>query len=144
MLGRATTASKQEAPVWCVRRPLQAVASIRHDCPWITLRSSLRRLARTTPTPIKHKLKDCSMMMNFMASGSLARGMEVNEVLDEGNTTPFLREDAVMMIYDWCPSLGMRCASNPSLGTLARYSWGCGDVRTQVFPYLCTLTYVEI
>jgi hypothetical protein len=94
--------------------------------------------------PIKHKLKDCIMMMNFMASGSLARGMEVDKVLDEGNTTPFLREDAVMMIYDGCPSLGMRCASNPSLGTLTRYSWGCGDVRTQVFPYLCTLTYVEI
>jgi hypothetical protein len=30
------------------------------------------------------------MMKNFMTSGSLARGMEVNDVPDEGNMTPFL------------------------------------------------------
>jgi hypothetical protein len=27
--------------------------------------------------PIKHKLRDYNMMKNFIASGSLARGMEV-------------------------------------------------------------------
>jgi hypothetical protein len=70
---------------------------------------------------IKHKLRDCGMMRNFMASGSLARGMEVNEVLDEGDTMPLLKEDAVMMIYDGCPSPGMRRVANPSLGNPARY-----------------------
>jgi hypothetical protein len=54
------------------------------------------------------------MMKNFMASGSPARGMEVDEVPDEGNTMPFLREDAVMTIYDGCPSPGMHRASDPN------------------------------
>jgi hypothetical protein len=55
-----------------------------------------------------------------MASGSLAGGMEVDEVPDEGDMMPFPREDAVMMIYDVRPSPGMHCMSNPSLGTPAR------------------------
>jgi hypothetical protein len=63
----------------------------------------------TCPThayPVKHKLRDYDMMKNFMASGSLARGMEVNEVPDEGNTTPFAGEDTVMMIYNGAPHRG--------------------------------------
>jgi hypothetical protein len=57
------------------------------------------------------------MMKNFMASGSLARGMEVDEVPNEGDTTPFPREDG------W-PSLVVCRVSNPSLGTPARCGWG--------------------
>jgi hypothetical protein len=72
---------------------------------------------------IKHKLRDCSMMKNLMALGSLTQGMEVNEVPDEGNTTPFLGEDVVMMKYNGRPSPGMCCASNPSLGAPAHCSW---------------------
>jgi hypothetical protein len=68
------------------------------------------------------------MMKNFMTSGSLARGMEVNDVPDEGNMMPFPREDAVMTIYDGRPSQGMHSVSNPSLGTPARCGWGCGNV----------------
>jgi hypothetical protein len=49
---------------------------------------------------IKHKIKNCGMMKNFMASGSLALGMEVDEVPDKGDMMPFLRGDTVMMIYD--------------------------------------------
>jgi hypothetical protein len=44
--------------------------------------------------------------------------MGVDDVPDEGNTTPFPKEDMVMMIYDGRPSLGMCRVSNPSLGTL--------------------------
>jgi hypothetical protein len=69
---------------------------------------------------IKHKLRDYSMMKSFMTLGSLSRGMEVDEVPDEGDTTPFLREDVVMTIYDGHPSTGRCRMSNPSLGTLAR------------------------
>jgi hypothetical protein len=65
--------------------------------------------------PIKHKLRDCDMMKNFMASGSLARGMEVNEVPNEGNTMPFPREETVMMTYDGCPSPGMRHVCIPGI-----------------------------
>jgi hypothetical protein len=50
--------------------------------------------------PVKHKLRYFGMMKNFMASGSLARGMEVDEVPDEGDTMPFSREDTIMMICD--------------------------------------------
>jgi hypothetical protein len=69
--------------------------------------------------PVKQKLRDCGMMTNFMALGPLARGMEVNKVSDEGDTMSFLREDAVMTIYDACPSPGMCRVSNPSIGTPA-------------------------
>jgi hypothetical protein len=73
---------------------------------------------------VKHKLRDCGMMTNFMASGSITRGMEVNEVPNEGNTTPFLGEDAVMVIYNGCPSARVHRMFNLSLGTPACYDWG--------------------
>jgi hypothetical protein len=38
---------------------------------------------------VKHKLIDCDMMKNFMASGSITRGLEVDVVPDEGDVTPF-------------------------------------------------------
>jgi hypothetical protein len=67
-------------------------------------------------------------MKSFMALGSLTRGMEINDVPDEGGAMPFSREDMVMTIYDGRPSLGVYRVSNPSLGTPARYGWGCGNV----------------
>jgi hypothetical protein len=76
--------------------------------------------------PVKHKLWDCGLMKNFMASGSLARGLEV----DEGDTMPFFGEGMIMTIYDGFPSLGMRRVPNLSIGTPTRYSWGCRDART--------------
>jgi hypothetical protein len=54
--------------------------------------------------------------------------VEVDEVPDEGDTTPFPGEDTIMMIYDGCPllpPLGMHYLSNPSLGTPTHCSWGC-------------------
>jgi hypothetical protein len=75
--------------------------------------------------PIKHKLKDCGMMKNFIASWSLTRSMKVDEVSDEGHTTSFPREDTFMTIYNGRPTLGMRHLSNPCLGTLARCGKGC-------------------
>jgi hypothetical protein len=55
--------------------------------------------------------------------------MEVGEVPDEGDTTPFSREDVIMTIYDGCPSPGMRHTSNPRIGTPARCEWGCENTR---------------
>jgi hypothetical protein len=40
--------------------------------------------------PIKHRLRDCGMMKNVVASRSLAQGMEVDEVSDEVDRHPFL------------------------------------------------------
>jgi hypothetical protein len=59
--------------------------------------------------PIKHKLRDCDMMKNFMASESFTRAMKLDEVLDEGDMMPFPGEDAIMMIYDGRPHSG--CAA---------------------------------
>jgi hypothetical protein len=56
--------------------------------------------------PIKHKLRDCSMMKNFMVSRSLPRAMELDEVPNEDNVISFPGEDTVMMIYDGCPCRG--------------------------------------
>jgi hypothetical protein len=53
---------------------------------------------------MKHKLGDCDMMKNFMVSGSLTRGIGLDEVQGKGNVTPFPRKDADMMIYDGCPT----------------------------------------
>lgn len=50
--------------------------------------------------PVKHKLKDCNMMKNFMTSGSLTRGRELEEDLGRSNTMPFPRKGIVMMVYD--------------------------------------------
>jgi hypothetical protein len=52
---------------------------------------------------VKHKLKDCGMIKNFMVLGSPAWGMELDEVPDEGDVMPFPGEDAVMKIYEVLP-----------------------------------------
>jgi hypothetical protein len=49
---------------------------------------------------IKHKLRDCDMMKNFMVSGSLTRGIGLDEAPGKSDAAPFPREDVVMMIYD--------------------------------------------
>jgi hypothetical protein len=45
---------------------------------------------------VKHKLKECTMMKNFMTSGALSKGKK-----PEGDPcmAPFPREEAVMSIY---------------------------------------------
>jgi hypothetical protein len=48
--------------------------------------------------PIKHKLRGCTMMKNFMVSGSLTRGIGLDEVPDESNMMPFPGEDVFMTI----------------------------------------------
>jgi hypothetical protein len=45
------------------------------------------------------------MMKNFMISGSLIRGMELDEDLDGSDTMHIPREDAVMRVYDGCPPM---------------------------------------
>jgi hypothetical protein len=79
--------------------------------------------------PIKHKLRDSGLMKSFMTSGSLSRGMEVDEVPNEDNTVPFLGEDMVMMIYDEHPSPERCRGPNPSLGTPAHHGRGCGNMK---------------
>jgi hypothetical protein len=53
--------------------------------------------------PIKHKLKDCDMMMNFMISGSFTCDKEPEEDSGRSDAMSFIREDAVMTVYDGHP-----------------------------------------
>jgi hypothetical protein len=50
--------------------------------------------------PIKHNLNDCDMMKNFMISGSLTRGRELDEDSGESDVMPIPRENVVMTVYD--------------------------------------------
>jgi hypothetical protein len=54
--------------------------------------------------PIKHKLKGCSMMKNFMTS--FTRDREPEEDPDESDAMPFPREDVIMMVYNGHPIQG--------------------------------------
>jgi hypothetical protein len=56
--------------------------------------------------PVRHKLKDCSMMRSFMTLGSLTWGAELGEGLDVSETMPFLEENAAMMVYRGHPHQG--------------------------------------
>jgi hypothetical protein len=53
------------------------------------------------------------MMKNFIISGSLTLGMELDEDPGGSDTMPFPREDAIMMVYD-APPLGRHRMSNLS------------------------------
>jgi hypothetical protein len=55
--------------------------------------------------------------------------MELDEVPNEGDATPFPGEDTIMTIYDGRPTLGMHRVSNPSPETPAHCGWGCRDVE---------------
>jgi hypothetical protein len=72
--------------------------------------------------PIKHKLKDCDMMKNFMISGSLTQVIELDEDSGGSDTMPFPGEDAVTTVYDGRPPPGRHHMSNLSPTTLTRYS----------------------
>jgi hypothetical protein len=48
--------------------------------------------------PIKHGIKECVGMKNFMTSGALTKGREPEGPSAKKGMTPFLREDATMTI----------------------------------------------
>jgi hypothetical protein len=49
--------------------------------------------------PIKHMLKECTMMKNYMTSGALAKGKKPEEDTRGKATAPFPEEEVVMSIY---------------------------------------------
>jgi hypothetical protein len=74
----------------------------------------LKEACRNHAYPIRHKLKDCGMMRSFMTSGSLTWGAELDKGPDGSDTTPFLEENTIMMVYRGCPPSGRRHVSNLS------------------------------
>jgi hypothetical protein len=89
--------------------------------------------------PIKHKLRDCGMMKNFMVLGSLTQGME----LDDDDVTPFPGEDGLMTIYDGSPLPEMRHVSNLSPGTLTTMAGGAGTQECKDTSFLISL-YINV
>jgi hypothetical protein len=86
--------------------------------------------------PIKHKLRDYDMIKNFMISGSLTQGMELDEVPGRSDSMPFPREDVVITVYDGCPPLGRCHVSNLSTRTPNCYDWGHEDTGMCVCEYV--------
>jgi hypothetical protein len=56
---------------------------------------------------VKHKLKECTMMKNFMTSGALSKGKNPEGDLGGKGMTPFPKEEAFISIYGWAPLGGM-------------------------------------
>jgi hypothetical protein len=85
-----------------------AGCSVKHQA-WQLIDHFERLLEEACPNHaylIKHKLKDCDMMKNFMTTGSLTQDRGPEADLSGGSMTPFLGQDVVMMVYNWCPLLG--------------------------------------
>jgi hypothetical protein len=76
--------------------------------------------------PVRYKFKDCGMMRSFMTSGSITWGAELDEGLDESDTTLFLEENTVTTVYGVCPPLGRHRASSLSPRAPTRCGWGHG------------------
>jgi hypothetical protein len=56
--------------------------------------------------PIRHKLKDCVTMRNFMTSRSLTWGTELDEGPNGTDIMPFPRENAIWTVYGGRPHWG--------------------------------------
>jgi hypothetical protein len=50
--------------------------------------------------PIRHELKECTMMKNYMTTGTFARGKKPEGDPEGKAKAPFLEEKATMSIYD--------------------------------------------
>jgi hypothetical protein len=50
-------------------------------------------------TPIRHKLKECTMMKNYMTMGTFAKGKKPKGDLEGKAAMPFPGEEVVMSIY---------------------------------------------
>jgi hypothetical protein len=85
--------------------------------------------------PVKHKLRNCGMMNNFMISGSLTRDMELEEHQDRRDVMPFPEEDAVMTVYEGggAPHVQPMSRDPNSLWLRTR---GHKGVKAQVFQYI--------
>jgi hypothetical protein len=66
-------------------------------------------------------------MKNFMTTGSLSQGIEIDGAPIEGDTVPFPGEDTIMMIFGRHPSPEMHRGLDPSTRTTSRSSQGWGD-----------------
>jgi hypothetical protein len=55
--------------------------------------------ARCGSLPVRHNLKECSMMKNYMTTGALTKGKKPEDDAAQKATASFPGEKAVMSIY---------------------------------------------
>jgi hypothetical protein len=135
-MAMVASTSKRATPVSIMLQRLRATASARNDPLKDHFEKPLEETCPNHAYTIKHKLRDCSLMKSFMTTGSLSRGMEVDEAPIEGDVAPFLGEDAVMVIFGRHPSLKKRRKLVPSKGSpsCSDQGWGGrGNVRARFF-----------
>jgi hypothetical protein len=83
----------------------ECVAAAEHDFKWQTRmpKDHFKKLLDGTylhhSYPVKHKLKDCTMMKKFMTSGTLSKGSKPGGDPGGKSVAPFLREAEVMTIF---------------------------------------------
>jgi hypothetical protein len=64
-----------------------------------SLREASRRDVPNHAYPIRNKLKECTMMKNYMTTKTFARGTKPKGDLARKAANPYLEEKAVMLIY---------------------------------------------
>jgi hypothetical protein len=87
------------------------------------------------------------MVKSFMTTRSISWGVEVDEAPIEGDTTPFLKEDAIMMILRRHPSLEKNRGLDPSMQTPYCSNLGWGDAKMyghDFFLYISMCKYIYI
>jgi hypothetical protein len=81
------------------------VATAEHDFKWKTQspKDHFEKLLEATcphhQYPVKHNLKDCTMMKKFMTSGAPTRGSKLEGDPGEKSATPIPRGAEVMIIF---------------------------------------------
>jgi hypothetical protein len=84
--------------------------------------------------PVRRTLKECSMMWSFMTSGSFTWGAEPNEGPNGSDTTPFPKENAIIMVFRGCPLVGRHRMSSlgPGIQLAVVGAVGAKGVTAQV------------
>jgi hypothetical protein len=78
--------------VTTTRRPMTLMKST-------SLPRSMTSSARRGSLPVRHNLKECSMMKNYMTTGALTKGKKPEDDAAQKATASFPGEKAVMSIY---------------------------------------------
>jgi hypothetical protein len=74
--------------------------------PWLPMDHLEKLLEATCPNhmyPIMYRLKECTLMKNYMTTGSLVRNKKSKGDLGRKAAPPFLEEKVVMLIYGGPP-----------------------------------------
>jgi hypothetical protein len=98
----------------------------RERLPTDHLKRLLKEACPNHAYPIRHKLKDCDMMMSFMTSGFPTWGTGLDEDPGGSDMMHFPRENTVMMVCEGRPPLGRCHVSKQSPRPPTHCGWAHG------------------